>query len=186
MAVIQHNKNKVRPVLDYREVNEFLSCHIAESVACNESLRIWRRMGTNISLIDLKKAYLQFYVHLDLWKIQVVRYKGGTFCMTRLGFSLSVAPKIMSYVLREILSLDGKVAPATESYIDDIAVNNDIVSNEEVLQLLGTNGLEAKEPEFLAGARVLGLKVSKGKGDAGGVATTLAVDEIKPFLYVSS
>ena len=181
MAVIQRNKNKVRPVLDYREVNEFLSCHTAESVACNESLRIWRRMGTNISLIDLKKAYLQLHVHPDLWKFQVVRYKGRTFCMTRLGFGLSVPPKIMSCVLRKILSLDRKVAAATESYIDDIAVNNDVVSNEEVLQLLGTYGLEAKEPEFLDGARVLGLKVSKGEGGCRWCRDN-AVDEIKPCM----
>ena len=72
--------------------------HPAEGEACNASLKIWKRMGINISLIDLTKAYLQLHVHLDLWKFQVVRYKGRTFCMTRLGFGLNVAPKIMSCV----------------------------------------------------------------------------------------
>lgn len=163
MAVVQRNKKKVRPVLDYREVNSFLSCHTAESAACNESLRTWRRLGTNVSIIDLRNAYLQLHVHPDLWKYQVVRYKGQTYCMTRLGFGLSIAPKVMTSVLKRILGMNETVAAATESYIDDIAVNNDIVSNETVLQQLRDFGLEAKDPVPLDGARVLGLKVTHSK-----------------------
>ena len=41
MAVIQPTKNKVRPVLDFRELNEYVKCHTGDDVAhvCGEVLR---------------------------------------------------------------------------------------------------------------------------------------------------
>jgi len=179
MAVVQRNKAKVRPVLDYREVNGFISSHTAESVVCHETLRKWRMMGSNLSIIDLRKAYLQLHIHPDLWRFQVVKYKGKTYCMTRLGFGLNVAPKVMSAVLNKVLSSDPDIADATDSYVDDIIVNNDKVSNESVLKLLQEFGLEAKEPESLDGGRALGLRVTK----RGGVlewSRDNQVDDLKP------
>ena len=49
----------------------------------------------------------------------------------------------------------------TDSYIDDIIVNEDVVSVEDVVNHLAQYGLEAKWPEPLDGARVLGLTLSK-------------------------
>ena len=43
--------------------------------------------------------------------------------MTRLGFGLNVAPKIMSKILKTVLSEDKDVEGATSSYIDDIYVD---------------------------------------------------------------
>ena len=68
MAVVQQNKKKIRPVLDYRELNQFVSSHTAESTIRNDKVRSWRRMGTNLCMIDLKNAYLQIHVHPSLWK----------------------------------------------------------------------------------------------------------------------
>ena len=161
MAVTQRNKNKVRPVMDFRELNNYVSSHTAQSDVCNEKLRDWRRMGSNVTLIDLRKAYLQLHVQQDLWRYQVVRYKGNTYCMTRLSFGLNVAPKIMSAVLNKVLSMNKLVSSGTDSYVDDIIVNEDIVSSETVLDLLQEYGLDAKSPVLLDGARVLGLHVSK-------------------------
>ena len=42
MAVIQEKKDKVRPVLDFRELNEFAECSGAGADACDEKLRLWR------------------------------------------------------------------------------------------------------------------------------------------------
>ena len=90
MAVVQRNKDKVRPVMDYRELNKFVSSHTGDSSVCNETLRRWRRMGSRIRMVDLRKAYLQLHVHPELWKHQVVEYKGRRYCLTRLGFGLNV------------------------------------------------------------------------------------------------
>jgi hypothetical protein len=163
MAVIQQNKAKVRPVMDYRELNQFVSSHSAHGDVCGEKLRAWRRMGENLSIIDLRKAYLQIRVHPSLWQFQVVEFKSKRYCLTRLGFGLTVAPKIMTHVLRKVLSMDKEVAAATDSYVDDIIVNNDLVSNEQVMKLLERYGLEPKEPESLEGGRVLGLRVHQNK-----------------------
>ena len=116
-------------------------------------------MGSNLQIIDLRKAYLQFHVDSSLWRYQVVEYKGRRYCLTRLGFGLNVAPKIMTLVLNKVLSMDPVVRSGTDSFIDDIIVNNDIVSCDRVLELLHEYGLEAKPPENLAGGRVLGLRV---------------------------
>jgi hypothetical protein len=115
MAVVQQNKNKVRPVLDYREVNQHVSSHTGESVVCGEKIRSWRQMGTNVKILDLRKAYLQIHVSPKLWKYQVVRYKGKTYCLTRLGFGLNVAPKIMTAVVTKVLSSEMDVETGTDS-----------------------------------------------------------------------
>ena len=59
MAVTQVNKQKVRPVLDFRELNDFVSSHPGtDAAACNETLRRWRQMPGSLKIIDLKSAYL--------------------------------------------------------------------------------------------------------------------------------
>lgn len=162
MAVIQKNKGKVRPVMDYRELNESVQCHTGEDAAvCDETLRKWRQMGRSVKLLDLQSAYLQVRVHRDLWRYQLVRYRGRTYCLTRLGFGLKCGPKIMSRIVNEVLSLDEKVRQGTDSYIDDIIVNEAVVSAEEVGAHLRAHGLIAKPPEELEGAKVLGLHVQR-------------------------
>ena len=158
MAVVQEYKSKVRPVLDYRNLNQFVSSHTAESVVCHETLRKWRKMGSQIKFLDLKNAYLQIFLNEKLWPYQVVKYNSKTYCLNRLGFGLNVAPKIMNAILKTVLSQSERVRKGTDSYIDDIAVNLNIVSIEEVQELLKKYGLEFKEPETLGEARVLGLR----------------------------
>lgn len=164
MAVIQANKQKVRPVLDFRELNSFVSSHTAECDVCHEKLRAWRRMGSHMKLIDLRKAYLQIHVEPQLWKHQVVSFKGTLYSLTRLGFGLNVAPKILTCILKKVLSLDATIEKGTDSYIDDVAVNESIVSSERVRQHLLRFGLVAKPSESLDGARVLGLRVNQHDG----------------------
>ena len=53
---------------------------------CSETLREWRQMNGGVTLVDLKSAYLQIRVARKLWQHQLVKYKGKTYCLTRLGF----------------------------------------------------------------------------------------------------
>ncbi len=164
MAVLQVNKDKVRPVMDFRELNSYVSSHTAESQVCHKKLRKWRQFGKNLSIIDLKKAYLQVRIDPQLHKYQVVKYKGRKYCLTRLGFGLNSAPKIMVSILKKVFSLDARIESGVDSYIDDIIVNTDIVSSQDVLDHLKKYGLEGKEPVSLCDARVLGLQVESRNG----------------------
>jgi hypothetical protein len=163
MAVDQLNNNKVRPVLDFRALNSWVSNHSGSSAVCDETLRSWRRKGTNVSLLDLKKAYLQLHVHESLWRHQAVRYKGENFYLTRLGFGLNCAPRIMSKVLQTVLALAEKVQLGTNNYIDDIMVDESVVSVDQVANHLHNLGLVTKEAVKLDGTKVLLLQVRKNK-----------------------
>ena len=162
MAVVQANKNKVRPVMDFRELNQFVECHPgADAAACNETLRRWRRMAEPLKMLDLKSAYLQIRVDDSLWPFQQVSYKGRLYCLTRLGFGLNSAPKIMSKILQAVLAKDERIRKNTDSYIDDIIVREDGITVSDVAAHLQKYGLEAKQPEDLEGGRVLGLAISR-------------------------
>ena len=63
MAVIQQNKQKVRPVLDYRELNDHMDQFMTRADICTKKLREWRQRGSNVSVLDLCKAYFQVRVH---------------------------------------------------------------------------------------------------------------------------
>ena len=119
MAVEQATKQKVRPVLDYRELNEFIECHTGDDSidVCDETLRNWRKHEGTLSVVDFKWAYLQIRVKESLWKHQLVNCNGVTYCLTRLGFGLNCAPRIMTGILRHVLSKDSRIESATSSYI---------------------------------------------------------------------
>ncbi|XP_067935621.1 uncharacterized protein [Watersipora subatra] len=162
MAVFQSNKGrKVRPVMDYsRELNKHVNSNPENDVTiCQEKLRQWRTLGDNVCMLDLKKVYLQLHMDSSLQRFQAVRFNGQLYVMTRLGFGLNVAPKIMSCILAKVLLMDEKIAKSTDHYIDDIVVNEDVVSALKVKDHLQKYGLLSKEPESLSSAQVLGLRV---------------------------
>ncbi len=51
----------------------------------------WRQLGSNVSLLDLRKAYQQVRVSETMWPFQTVVFAGRRYCLTRLGFGLNVA-----------------------------------------------------------------------------------------------
>ncbi len=160
MAVVQQNKQKVRPVLDFRELNDHINLHTAEADVCVEKIREWRRRGQRVSLIDLRKAYLQIHVHQSLWSYQTVVFHGVRYCLTRLGFGLNIAPLVLKKVLSHVLSWDETIDRATSLYLDDILVDESVVSATEVESHLSRHGLLCKSPEKVSeGARVLGIRV---------------------------
>ena len=82
------------------------------------------------------------------------------YCLSRMGFGLNVAPSIMRAIAEAALSKDDAVRQATSAYIDDVFINEYIVSATRVKQYLAYFGLKSKEPERLQnGVRVLGLTV---------------------------
>ena len=159
MAVLQPMKSKARPVFDFCEVNSHVECHTGEVVdVCGETLKKWRRMTEASKMVDLKSVYLQLTVSKNVWKHQLVRYKRRTYCLTRLGFGLNSAPKIMSTrKILEMLKVDGAVS----LYIDDIIVNETELAVEEVVAHLRKFGLIVKLPESMDGGAALGLRLKR-------------------------
>ena len=167
MAVHQPTKEKVRPVMDYRELNAYVESHTGEGVVdvCAEKIRQWRRECGELALVDLRNAYLQIHIEEKLWRYQLVKYKGKVYALTRLGFGLTCAPKIMSTILKEVLGRNPKIAGAADHYIDDILVNESVVKAEDVRAHLQKYGLDSKPPERLSeGGKVLGLQVDSKNG----------------------
>ncbi|XP_043245437.1 uncharacterized protein LOC122393477 [Amphibalanus amphitrite] len=170
MAVTQEAKDKVRPVLDYRELNEHLVAHTAEADVCRDQLRKWRQHGDDVAVIDLKKAFLQLHVAQELWPFQTVIVDGQRHCLTRVGFGLSVASGIMRAVVREVLDQSPEIAKAVLPYADDLLVNETLISAERVTEHFAAYGLSCKPPERVAdeaGARMLGLRVRRQSGGDG-------------------
>ena len=167
MIAVQQDKGgvqKTRPVFDYREMNrEVVSCPAGATPICADKIRRWRQVGTKCALVDLRKAYLQVHIDRSLWAYQAIRWRGTVFLLTRLGFGLSIAPKILTAVVNRVLQQDEEVQNGVEAYIDDLFVNEDLISAGEVRAHLEKWGLQAKEPEILGRSvvRVLGIRVNE-------------------------
>lgn len=162
LAVVQPTKDKVRPVMDYRELNAFVESHTGdeEIAVCAEKVRKWRQLQGELKMVDLKSAYLQIHVSPDLWQYQVVRYNGVHYALTRLGFGLTCREQ-MTMILKKVLSMDKDVCRGTDHYIDDIIVQESVVSASYVREHLLKYGLESKAPEDLNGGRVLGIALKR-------------------------
>ena len=91
-------------------------------------------------------------------------WHGDVNLLTRHGFGLASAPKIMTAIVEWILAADATTETAVSSYIDDLFVVQDRVSVETVRDHLRIWGLESKALEWLgakSGVRVLGLCVDE-------------------------
>ena len=86
MAVVQQNKSKVRSVLDFRELNGYVDAYTVHADVCVQELREWRKKGSNVSVPDLRRAYLQVRVHKSLWPYQTVIFEGKRYSLLRMGF----------------------------------------------------------------------------------------------------
>ncbi|KAI0985832.1 hypothetical protein GJ496_004989 [Pomphorhynchus laevis] len=131
LAVAQESKNKMRPVMDFRQLNSYISSHTAESYACILKLRNWRRWVDNLSLIDLRRAYLQIPFDKSLLPYQMVVYRNKRYVLTRLGFVLNIELRILKAVVHFVLGKDMLVVQSTDSYLDDIIVDNTKIENDK-------------------------------------------------------
>eukprot|EP00117_Sycon_ciliatum_P015220 scpid31464/ scgid0234/ Protein NYNRIN; NYN domain and retroviral integrase catalytic domain-containing protein; Pol-like protein len=161
MAVDQAHKasTPVRPCLDYRALNECLVSHPGlDAPACGQKLREWRLGDGDSALLDLSKAYLQIRMAPRLYRYQAIVWQGELFAMTRMGFGLNVAPKILDMVVKWVTKdLDG-----VDNYVDDLRVpDSQVVATTQQLERYG---LKCKPAEKLPTARVLGLQLSTQDG----------------------
>ena len=76
-----------------------------------------------MSLMNLRKAYLQICINKVLWPFQTVIIKSKWFCLTRLGFGLNVASLVIKSVITAIRSRDQEIKSATSAYVDNIFID---------------------------------------------------------------
>lgn len=58
MAVVQENKTKVRPVLEYRVLIDYDDAYTTHGDVCPENLRNWWNKRPNVFILDFQKEYL--------------------------------------------------------------------------------------------------------------------------------
>ena len=104
--------------MDFKKLNKYIHSYAGDADVCDETMRKWRSMPDSLGVLDLRDAYLQLHVRSDLQRFQVVKHRNKFYALTRLGFGLNCAPKIMSAVLNKVLSLDSRIAAATNHYVD--------------------------------------------------------------------
>ena len=157
LATCQEHKTStpVRPCLDFRLLNNHILSHPGNDVpVCGEKLRDWRSKSTELSVVDIRKAYLNVRLHPSLFPYQTIVWQGKTYCMERMAFGLSVAPKLMDAIVKYSI----REFPDADNFIDDIIVPSE--QSESVSACLETYGLPTKPAVKLHEATVLGLKLS--------------------------
>lgn len=66
MAVAQENKGKVHLVLNYNEMNGYVETYMVDADIFAE-VEVMAIKTSNISILDLQKAYFQVCIHKSLW-----------------------------------------------------------------------------------------------------------------------
>ena len=99
-------------MMDFRELNSHVDAFTATEDVCADKIREWRRLGTNVAIVDLRRAYLQIRVHESQWPYQTVIFRGQRYCLMRLGFGFDVATSVIKYVLTAVLTQDETVFTA--------------------------------------------------------------------------
>lgn len=95
----------------------------SDNFADSEGQNQVKKVNVEAQTIGLSsKIIVSLFTDPDLWKYEVVKYGGRTYCWTRLWFGLNVALKIMRSILKKILSIDDKIRAGKDSYIEDCEV----------------------------------------------------------------
>ena len=126
------------------ELNKSIQSHPAGAIpVCSERLREWRQDGDRCAVVDLKKAYIQIYMKPSFWPYQA-RWKGKDKLLTRLGFGLSSAPKIMTAIVEYVIGSHDVMKNVVSSYIDDLYIKLNLANCDEVVEHLKSWGLNRR------------------------------------------
>ena len=123
--------------------------HMMQKRKCLEqnwnSLLLWLKYN----LLDIWRAYLQVCVPESLWAFHTVLIRGKRYCLTQLVFGLNVALLIMKYIIKTVLPQEMLTIKATPSYVDDIFVNEEIMSANIIKMKVESFGLTCKDSKHL-------------------------------------
>ena len=106
--------------MDSQKHNHHFDAFIVNADVCAAKLHEWQQKGSNVSVLDLRKVYLDE----TLWLYQTVKIDGKRSCLTCLGFDLNVAFLIMKPIISTVLSQEKALG---STFIDEIYVNEDFM-----------------------------------------------------------
>ncbi len=167
-----HKSTKVRPTLDYKLINPFILCResVSQSEICHKVLREWRKYQTAF-LVDVEKAYMNVHAAKHLLPFQAVWVHGKLYCMTRMGFGLNIAPRVLKVLIEHILS-SAQLTDIALPYRDDLLIGSCSFSEsdrrksletlERARKILLQHGMPTKAPIDI-------LDVSRGPNRALGL-----------------
>ena len=178
-VVAPHKSTPVRPALDFTLLNAYVLCKqaISEAEICTVSIRQWRRLKI-ARLIDVEKAFMHIHLHEKFFRHTVVKYRNQFYCLTRLGFGLSIGCRVLKSLLQHIFSAENIVDCL--HFRDDIVCGKPTDSAQDVKEVeaktvrirdvLAQHGLPTKEPVDLYDCeseptRALGLDLRRIEGD---------------------
>jgi hypothetical protein len=162
--VDQPNKpsTPLRLTLDYGPLNAFIKGVTQESLneVCLVETRKWRCQGdAGGVLLDISRAYLQVHLAPSLHGFQRTMYAGKVYRLTRLGFGITIGPKVLCAILRCILK-DFLSRGVLGLYRDDMLVFGGAEEiAKQVRERLAEHGFQLKESSPLPGSRILGLQL---------------------------
>ena len=64
-----------------------------------------------------------------------VVFRDEQYCLIRLGFGFNIVPMVVKAMISEILKEDDDIKQSASSYVDDILINEDVVSSDKVVSL---------------------------------------------------
>ncbi|KAF4739343.1 hypothetical protein FOZ63_032230, partial [Perkinsus olseni] len=164
-----HKSTRVRPCLNYKPLNSLIVSRPnpdGPPATSQGTLRRRRRLPlAACSLVDISKAYMQVLADPDqaLWQGVVLPHLGqdSSFVMSRLGFGLAIAPRILAVVLDFVLAEAGLTDKA-DKFVDDIVANREDIPRLRAALL--RNSFPTKEPTALTSSTVLGVTCTPSGG----------------------
>lgn len=82
--------------MDFRELSGFIDGFTSNTDIGAQKLREWQCEGSNVAILDLKRAYLQLHIHKSLWP----RGRG----IVSHNLDLNVALMIMQSIMSSLMS----------------------------------------------------------------------------------
>ena len=89
-------------MLEFRVLNEYVDADTAHADVWGLKLREWRKKGSNVSVLNLRRAYFQVRVYKSLWPYQTVILEGKRYYLSHMGFGLNVALSFMRAIVEAI------------------------------------------------------------------------------------
>ena len=161
LASCQEHKlaTPIRPYLNYCTLTDHVvSKPNKNAPACGDTIQKWRQCDTESKVLDISQAFLNICIHLWLQRFRVVVWRDKQFVIERMGFGLTVAPKMAGAIVKWVIC----GFPNTDNYIDGIITPGD--QADVVAAELKAHGVPTKPATEFCQSSVLGLMLSTSEG----------------------
>lgn len=121
--VVPKKNGKLRPVINLRSLNEFVSYEKFKQENLNQILSILQK-GDYFCSVDLKDAYFSVPIAKEFQRYLSFQWNGRIYCFTVLPFGLSSAPRIFTKILKPVYAYLRSTGIRCSYYLDDSLIMN--------------------------------------------------------------